>query len=310
MSLWTELVSCMLTMMQYFLVRLTLYSISLTFKCPSTPVVLVRTQTLARRVLWSRVYLIYCLGVSWNWIIRILARCARNSYQVLGDRAVFFGKIFFCMKENGPKIGFFNLKKHLIVNFYWICSIMIIYIVFCVYHLFSQLHCRIFKSTISPEQIDETASFFECCNKFTRTKSWSKFIWLGIIKNGCNLWTLKLTVSQEWADGIDWFFACWYKFTQITMWSKIFNVSMVKNGCGQTGDQTLKVILSEEWTDGINWFFTHWYRFTKLKLDQNIFGCTWSKISSRDPKICCILRMNLWIELIFLYVDNDAIIFG
>ena len=40
----------------------------------------------------------------------------------------------------------------------------------------------------------------------------------------------------------------------------------------------------------------------KLNVDSIIFEWTWSKIamafSSSGPKICCILRVNLWIELI------------
>ena len=96
----------------------------------------------------------------------------------------------------------------------------------------SQSDCRIFKSIISPEQIDETASLFECWYKFTKIKSWSSFF----IRHGQScLWTLNLTVSQEWTDEINWFFANYYKFTQLKRWLKIFWVCMVKNGWGQSG---------------------------------------------------------------------------
>ena len=64
----------------------------------------------------------------------------------------------------------------------------------------------IFKSTISAEQIDYTASFFAFQYKFTKIKICSKCFWLGMIKYGfaqSGPWTLKLTVSQEWADGIN-----------------------------------------------------------------------------------------------------------
>ena len=44
----------------------------------------------------------------------------------------------------------------------------------------SQSDCRIFKYTISPDHIDETASFFACWYKFTRSKSWLK-IFFGLI---------------------------------------------------------------------------------------------------------------------------------
>ena len=75
---------------------------------------------------------------------------------------------------NGPKIGvFFNIKKNLISNFQWICSITEIFITCCahaqIYYLgkicpwdigqnaLSQSDYRIFKWTISPGQIGETA---------------------------------------------------------------------------------------------------------------------------------------------------------
>ena len=101
---------------------------------------------------------------------------------------------------------------------------------------------RTFKSSISPEQIDETAS---CWYKFTKIKSWLKSFWWAIVKNECGqsgLWTLKLTVSQERTDGTNWFFACWYNFTQRWVWSWS-NMSMIKNGCGQSGDGTLKLTI-------------------------------------------------------------------
>ena len=102
----------------------------------------------------------------------------------------------------------------------------------------SQSGCRIFKSSISQEQIDETASFLACSYKLKKIKSWLKTFWLGMVKNEFDqsrVWTLKLTVLQEWTDGINWFFACWYRFTKIKSWSKIYWVNMVKNGCGQSG---------------------------------------------------------------------------
>ena len=50
----------------------------------------------------------------------------------------FLEKAFFSSKNwgNGPKIGkkwsFLNLRKHLVIYFYWICSIMKICIIYCV----------------------------------------------------------------------------------------------------------------------------------------------------------------------------------
>ena len=63
MSVWIELIFCMLTVMQYFFVRPTLYSMSLTFKCQSTVVSLVRPPAVATRILWKRVCLSHCSGI-------------------------------------------------------------------------------------------------------------------------------------------------------------------------------------------------------------------------------------------------------
>ena len=92
----------------------------------------------------------------------------------------------------------------------------------------------------------------------------------------------------------------------------MFGVSMVENGTGQFGDGALKLTLSEEWTDGRNWFFACWYKLRKAKswFNDVCVGVVkkWPRLFiSWDPKICCILRMNLWIELIFsmLMWDNN-----
>ena len=109
----------------------------------------------------------------------------RNPYEVVCDRARFFGKTFFAPKigEICQKYGFLNLKKSLVINFllnlfyneglfYWL--------IFCTNPIFceescswdrgqntlSQSDCKIFKSSISPKQVNETASFFACWYKY------------------------------------------------------------------------------------------------------------------------------------------------
>ena len=87
-------------------------------------------------------------------------------------------------------------------------------------------------------------------------------------------------------------------------WSKNFWVGMVKNGCGQSGHGTLKLTVSREWIDGMNWFFVYWCKFRKTKSYFNDFwvgvvkNMAWP-FSSWDPRMCCILRMRVWIKLIF-----------
>ena len=165
--------------------------------------------------------------------------------------AQFFGRNFFCPQNwgNWPKISFLNFKKKLVINFHWIFYKRIFYLLCSKTYFFfgkafflridqkdlSESDYRIFKSSVSPEQIDEAASFLVCWYKFTKIKSWLKTFWLGIVKNGyaqSGLWTLKFTVSQKWNHGNNWFFVCWSKFMQIKRWMKMIEVGMVKNGCG------------------------------------------------------------------------------
>ena len=133
---------------------------------------------------------------------------------------------------------------------------------------------------------------------------------MGMVKSGCGQScdrSLKLTVSEEWTGGINWFFVRSYRFLKIKSWSKFLG-GMVKNGCGQSGHETLDtgqmdcILKTNRW---MKWFFTCWYKFMKLKVDSRIFGWRGQKwpwpFSSRDPKICCIIRMND-----FLNADSDG----
>ena len=56
---------------------------------------------------------------------------ARSPYEVVRGRAEFSRKIFPQKWENGPKIGFSEFLKNLVINFYWIYSIMKMYIICC-----------------------------------------------------------------------------------------------------------------------------------------------------------------------------------
>ena len=72
---------------------------------------------------------------------------ARSPYEVVHDRTGFSGGGgrggggWICHKnwENGAKVGqkqgLLNLLKNLGINFYWICSIMKIYLIGCAWAL-------------------------------------------------------------------------------------------------------------------------------------------------------------------------------
>ena len=90
------------------------------------------------RVLWNRVRP-SCPRVFLNFIsiFSEFWHAPRNPYEVVRDRAGFSGKIFLPENlgkwtKNGPKTGFLNLLKCLVINFCWVCSLMKTYIICCV----------------------------------------------------------------------------------------------------------------------------------------------------------------------------------
>ena len=89
---------------------------------------------------------------------------------------------------------------------------------------------------------------------------------------------------------------------------------MVKNRHGQSGFGTLKLAVSRmNWLNELIICMLVQIQESK-KLFQWFVGGQGQKwvwpLSSWDLKICFILRMSLWIELIFLCADCDSIIFG
>ena len=84
------------------------HTLSLTFKCQSTAVVLVRPLVVAGRILWNKVSFSFpadiCLGVVLNWIIRFLwifPWCQKPMKLYMTAR--FFGKTFFLPKKVGEQ---------------------------------------------------------------------------------------------------------------------------------------------------------------------------------------------------------------
>ena len=76
----------------------------------------------------------------WNCIISFFLKFGMvlETHEIARDRAGFYEKKFFFAPklrkkaQNGSKTGVFNLFKNLVINFYWIWSIMEIYIIWCV----------------------------------------------------------------------------------------------------------------------------------------------------------------------------------
>ena len=123
MILWIEFIFCMLTVMQKVLVRPTLYSISLTFKCQFTAVLLVRTPGgSCIRILWIRVSpslppdicLVVLLKLDHS--ISLNFGVVPETLKKLCISTRFRGKTFFApkigeMSQKRPKIGFFDFNK-------------------------------------------------------------------------------------------------------------------------------------------------------------------------------------------------------
>ena len=102
-------------------------------------VLLARPMALAGRIPWNRFCLSLppdiCMGVFFeldHYISLGFCQGARNHYEVVHDNLIFLKNFSHQNWGNGPKIGFLNLKKNLVINFHWICSIMNMFIISCV----------------------------------------------------------------------------------------------------------------------------------------------------------------------------------
>ena len=128
--------------------------------------------------------------------------------------------------KNGPKESFLNLLKNLVINFYWNCSIMKIYIICCAPaqtpHFGKFLPLR-YDTMFSVKQItgffnqpylrNKSVKFCMMMQNLGKLKLFYCF-WVGVVKNGCgnyiklmrpsNLLYFK-NESMNWA----YFFAYW-----------------------------------------------------------------------------------------------------
>ena len=174
-----------------------------------------------------------------------------------------FEKKNFCHKnwENRPKMGqkhgFLNLLENFVINFYWICSIMKVYI------------CCI------PAQIPYLGKnfFLRYWPKCSQPKC--SHFWVGVVRNGWGQFrhrTLKLAVSQKWIDAINRFLACWCKFEKAKSYFNDFWVGLVKHGNDHLVHETLK---SPEWVYGLSWFFACWLWCNNFWLDQHCTFYLW-----------------------------------
>ena len=133
----------------------------------------------------------------------------------------FLEKLLLPQKlRNGSKIEFLNLKKNLVINFHWICSIMKISIICCVYGeipYWKNFIPEILVKMLPPNQIVWFLKQLFVQNKFVKQPHFLhvdtnlqtlidlNFFWSDMVKNECDqsgLGTLKLTLSVEWTDEV------------------------------------------------------------------------------------------------------------
>ena len=117
---------------------------------------------------------------------------ARIPCEVVCDRVGFCGKIFFALKieKMGPKWiknGFLNLLENLVINFYWIWSVMKIYIIWFVSAQIPYLAKFLFL-THGPKCFQPIRLQYFLMNhisKANQSNSWSKYFWVGVVSKMC-----------------------------------------------------------------------------------------------------------------------------
>ena len=109
-----------------------------------------------------------------------------NSYEVVRGRAGFSGNFFSPkMGKKRPKIGqkhgFFNLLENLVINLYWIWSVMEIYIIYCVPaqipYLGKFLFLRYGPKRSQPIRLQDFL-----INHLSRTNQWNSLIFCMLIQ--------------------------------------------------------------------------------------------------------------------------------
>ena len=105
--------------------------------------------------------------------------------------------------KNGPKQGFLNLLNNLVISFYWICSIMKIYIICCVPTQILYLGKFFLFLRYGPKFSKRIRLHDFLINHISRTNQYNSLIFcmlIGVVSNGCGQSghvTLKLNVPQE-----------------------------------------------------------------------------------------------------------------
>ena len=224
---------------------------------------------LAGRVLWSSVCLSFRLSRRFLRMVSLVFskfwHGARNPREVVHDRAGFSRKKSFCpknwkMRQKWAKNRFsLNILKNFVINFYWICSIMKIYIICCVPaqipYLGKFLFLRYGPKCSQPIRLRDFL-----ISHISRMNQWNILIFWMLIQIHIKVdqiifgWAWPVSPRDSKTGCIarmNWWneliFACWCEFRKARSYFNGFWVCWVKNGCGHLVYETLK---SAEWVYG------------------------------------------------------------
>ena len=163
----------------------------------------------------------------------------------------------------GQKQFFLNILKRFVINSYWICSIMKIYIICCVPaqipHLEKFWFLRYGQKCSQPIRLQVFL-----INHISGINQWNSLLFCGYDQKW--VWLIWSRDFEELIQVMDWFCACWWKFRKAKSCFSDLWVGSVKNGHVHLIHDTLKFA---EWVYGLSWFFACWLWCNNFLLDQH-----------------------------------------
>ena len=111
-------------------------------------------------------------------LVNYMKLCMTARFSV---KKIFWPKNLENGPKNGPKQGSLNLFKNLVINFYWICSVIKIFIVCCVpaqiLYLGKYLFLRYGPKSSQPIRLQDFL-----INHISRTNQWNSLIFFMLIQ--------------------------------------------------------------------------------------------------------------------------------
>ena len=170
-------------------------------------------------------------------------------------------------------VVFFNLLKNFVINFYWICSIMKIYIICCVPAQIPYFG-RFWFLRYGPKCSQPIRLQDFLINHISRRNRWNsqifcmkKFLGGHGQKWVWPVWSQDSKICcisrMNWRNEL---FAWWCKFRKAKSCFNDFWLGLIKNGHDHLAHEILR---SAEWVYGLSWFFACWLWCNNFWLDQH-----------------------------------------